>query len=775
MGIVQDALARIKSAIKGEEVRGAIYDSIKYMDEEMQSSESKFSPSIQGSGLSNEITINDGSDFKLADLVIYGNITQDGTPSKSNYVPMIFAGNELSITITISNGGGNNHTLKVSTPDYLPAILLKDTDTDSGAITVGGKKFLSNEINYGLKKTINRLIRLELTSSLNWKLDSEGKRIYYDPFEDLRTVIGSPIASNYFVRGDWTTAASGTAFLGDGTHDYIGVSKDEFGSVDAFKAWLDEKKGEGHPCYILVPYRVPQEKALSDVDIQNFNTLHTYKPKTVISNNSTAFLKVVYTADTLVYIQQNTVKEIDYANVTNKPQINNFTIEGNVSLDDIGAQPAGDYIETNDFNAVKEDVSENKDAITELQRVKADAIVETASGESLHVDDASDNGLDNLIIYGKATQDGTPSTENPVPINVAGSNGTVNIDFTGANIIPFPYASINTTIDGVYFAKYDDEGRISCTGTSTSTYHALKLVNNLNIKGKITVNGIGEKLKLIFVPLTNGKEDWNHTVTILNGKSNNLDGKYSIYIYFVSVGLTYENEIISPIVSYGSAPLDFAPYTIQTFTVSTPNGLPGIPVESGGNYTDATGKQWISDYVDCERKKTKNVIAVKTSLKVRQKVETPEYGDYFVLSTDAAIGIKDNDSNVYAISNKFLGVNFQDRLTKTDIYRCYIGIYNDLYVRVPVGVSLTEDEMNAMLSDAVFYYVRKTPVETDISAEEIAAYKALHTNKLATNVYSNTDPQVGIEMDYGADTKTYIDRKFAAMTASMLKIESEVK
>lgn len=39
----------------------------------------------------------------------------------------------------------------------------------------------------------------------------------------------------------------------------------------------------------------------------------------------------------------------------------------------------------------------------------------------------------------------------------------------------------------------------------------------------------------------------------------------------------------------------------QTLTLSTPNGLPGIPVTSGGNYTDPQGQQWVCDEVDLER------------------------------------------------------------------------------------------------------------------------------------------------------------------------------
>jgi hypothetical protein len=40
----------------------------------------------------------------------------------------------------------------------------------------------------------------------------------------------------------------------------------------------------------------------------------------------------------------------------------------------------------------------------------------------------------------------------------------------------------------------------------------------------------------------------------------------------------------------------------QTITLQTPNGLPGIPVTSGGNYTDPTGRQWVCDEVDLERR-----------------------------------------------------------------------------------------------------------------------------------------------------------------------------
>ena len=46
----------------------------------------------------------------------------------------------------------------------------------------------------------------------------------------------------------------------------------------------------------------------------------------------------------------------------------------------------------------------------------------------------------------------------------------------------------------------------------------------------------------------------------------------------------------------------YEPYKpVQTLTVSTPNGLLGIPVSSGGNYTDGNGQRWVCDEIDFAR------------------------------------------------------------------------------------------------------------------------------------------------------------------------------
>ena len=60
-----------------------------------------------------------------------------------------------------------------------------------------------------------------------------------------------------------------------------------------------------------------------------------------------------------------------------------------------------------------------------------------------------------------------------------------------------------------------------------------------------------------------------------------------------------ESELLQ--VEEASEATSYEPYhTPHTLTIPTPNGLPGIPVSSGGNYTDEQGQQWICDEVDME-------------------------------------------------------------------------------------------------------------------------------------------------------------------------------
>ena len=62
-----------------------------------------------------------------------------------------------------------------------------------------------------------------------------------------------------------------------------------------------------------------------------------------------------------------------------------------------------------------------------------------------------------------------------------------------------------------------------------------------------------------------------------------------------------------------------------------------------------------------------------------------------------------------------------------------------------------------------------TPIERDLTPEEIAAYKALRTYG-PTTVITN-DAGAGMEVTYVADTKAYIDKKFKELNQAIVNTQ----
>ena len=65
-----------------------------------------------------------------------------------------------------------------------------------------------------------------------------------------------------------------------------------------------------------------------------------------------------------------------------------------------------------------------------------------------------------------------------------------------------------------------------------------------------------------------------------------------------------------------------------------------------------------------------------------------------------------------------------------------------------------------------------TPTEIELTTEEIQAFQALHTNKPYTTIFNNAQTEQTIE--YVADTKLYIDNKFAELQNAILSTGGNV-
>ena len=113
--------------------------------------------------------------------------------------------------------------------------------------------------------------------------------------------------------------------------------------------------------------------------------------------------------------------------------------------------------------ADREQIAANKAGIEALHQGKADAIVETAQGETMSLTDSSDKLFEGLRVFGKSTQDGTPSVENPAPIVNAGESGSIKVEVTGRNLIDYTKAKGDADIqfvDGGFIVGGDERNRI---------------------------------------------------------------------------------------------------------------------------------------------------------------------------------------------------------------------------------------------------------------------------------------------------------------------------
>lgn len=188
----------------------------------------------------------------------------------------------------------------------------------------------------------------------------------------------------------------------------------------------------------------------------------------------------------------------------------------------------------------------------------------------------------------------------------------------------------------------------------------------------------------------------------------------------------------------------------QSLTIPTPNGLPGILVDSGGNYTDVSGQRWITDVVDLEKKQ---LIQRTYRLKPEDmKVFDFQHGKAFaVVATDVPTPDVSHEKAICNILNTWLSRWNND----SDHY--FMQSANQKVVICGAGWSSVEDVQAAIDAGIEFIYPVAEPITTPLNEEEIAAYRALHTYD-GTTVVSTAEDVAGLEVKYLADGEKYVER-----------------
>lgn len=408
-------------------------------------------------------------------------------------------------------------------------------------------------------------------------------------------------------------------------------------------------------------------------------------------------------------------------------------------------------------------------------------IVETAAGEVIALSDASDIELAGLHIYGKTTQNGTPTPETPVPLESVGDGGSVTTTVCGKNLFCQDDKMVPSTKNEVGYEINGNAVRVYTTVAGTRAgirmYDIIRLKKGVTYRFSAMVNGIVSGTPGLAIRNADTyvyiKRDAVSSAGVLSF-TYTPDEDVNAWLYVLCTsGDSEDGDVTFSDIQFetGSAVTEYEPYKeggSATVTPVTGTGeslkLPGIPVSSGGSHKDANGKAWICDEVDFEQgvyvqrvgvlvlNGTQGRYSDSQGVFILDGLENAApkiYDENFALCTHYAYGAYPNTSmpNMtfkVTLSSGVVNLYIKDsRYTTTQAFK-------DAFAASPVTV----------------LYQLENSVQHMLTAEELAQYATLHTNYPNTTVYN--DAGAHMEVKYVADTKLYVDNKFAELSAALL-------
>ena len=405
----------------------------------------------------------------------------------------------------------------------------------------------------------------------------------------------------------------------------------------------------------------------------------------------------------------------------------------------------------------------NEAATKAAHTAKSFMVIGGADGTVIHMDNAADQVLVGLRIFGKTTQNGTPTPDAPVDLVSVGDVGSMTVTAAGKNLISNNWRQgMLKTEDGTTLISND----YWITNADYIPVDSSKAyVLSADTPNSCCVFWYDEDKNFISFeqPLRNLTSPSN-----LTSKALMLPD----YAKYVRVAYNYAGatEVITPAMmgvnhyvqlECGSTATKYQMYTATTATMTTVtedgnrNGLPGIPVTSGGNYTDANGQQWICDEIDFSRgvyvQRCKEIVIDGTGgITVGQHTNSQRYCTQAVPDI---LELTPPDIPKMVMSDKYEAFVWTDQNNRVYCIGTSIIITDSRFTDKATATAILQVERPKVV------YVLATPIETPLSEEELAAYAALHTYRNNTTV--SNDASAHMELEYVMDAKKYIDSKIA--------------
>lgn len=381
----------------------------------------------------------------------------------------------------------------------------------------------------------------------------------------------------------------------------------------------------------------------------------------------------------------------------------------------------------------------------------APAIVLDVSGEVIIVNDSSDRAFQGMEIFGKSTQNtesGEVSPDHPVEIESVGTKGMIRVNVFGANIINFPEGEAKN--NGITYTS--SKGAVTVVGTtgssSSQTDTGILAYILPKLKGVFYLSGTTQNVNVNIK-----KVCADGTIKYFGGGKITLDGdEREVKVYIKVDSNKSVNETVRPMVNAGDTPLPWEPFKSRPeLQISTPDGIPGIPVLSDENYTDSNGQKWVCDTLDLAQGIRLNRLK-KASLANRPWAKSSNNRFYTQLH-DASKNI----GHCLVLCSCYQGTDAGHQLSDNNqisLYRDSNNKYPDenwLYIRDDTVSTPEEMQQKMNQLNAEIIYITASPTKTTLPQEVMEAYGKLHSNDPVTTIM--TDAGAGMKVKYIVDTK----------------------
>lgn len=340
----------------------------------------------------------------------------------------------------------------------------------------------------------------------------------------------------------------------------------------------------------------------------------------------------------------------------------------------------------------------------------------------------------------------SPSPEYPQEIESTGQSGEIGVTVTGTNLLPFEVGQkgngFEVFADGVQ-VDVDRKTDIYAVGQNNSNVESGYDEFALMTAGKYYIYSDTQDVYLYVVVWRKGKNVvLGYSVGTNAAQIEIMDGdKFRIFLRTVEA---FNGKVKAMITRTPMNATSYEPYKpAQTLIIPTPNGLPGIPVSSGGNYTDADGQQWVCDEVDFKKGVYVQRVATETpKAKWKNFEETADVPNRYRIS--GALVNRYRDGSTKCLISHGIYTNFGIApgwaLNSTTFY---------YHPKEDVTKEEAKEQILGFINSAnplTFLGQLETPIEKPLTTEQLATYKALRTYSPTTTVAN--DAEAGMSVGY---------------------------